>query len=372
MYRLLPTEPVSSSHTSDAVASTACTMRRRLAGKRSEVAIDARSESPLPKMASVTVRMSRSSANSGGGGGGGAGGKFGGGLGGGAGDGETIITGGKAFGFTCADESVNKNMWTANANRPPDAIAANLPPNRPSAHLTSLSLAAVAMSDISALRPTNEAEERSKFLAALETGTSYEPQLKYVDAARAEKARASCDQHLSDEFAAAAASVLSGIIDDHGSEEQYQQNVWGRALEASEVDAMCDAYLNTNNLLGRVQFVWSPETLVTMFSGSTIKLVTRPGYYRELRLASLLDHEVGTHFIRTHNHKVVYSKQSERKAWSERATGWLIATEEGLATLNTHRLYSDKRFWIPALHYHAALLAAKLPFSELWAELSHC
>ena len=61
-------------------------------------------------------------------------------------------------------------------------------------------------------------------------------------------------------FAAAAASVLSGIIDDHGSEEQYQQNVWGRALEASEVDAMCDAYLNTNNLLGRVQFVWSPET----------------------------------------------------------------------------------------------------------------
>ena len=237
--------------------------------------------------------------------------------------------------------------------------------------MTSLSLAAVAMSDISALRPTNEAEERSKFLAALETGTSYEPQLKYVDAARAEKARASCDQHLSDEFAAAAASVLSGIIDDHGSEEQYQQNVWGRALEASEVDAMCDAYLNTNNLLGRVQFVWSPETLVTMFSGSTIKLVTRPGYYRELRLASLLDHEVGTHFIRTHNHKVVYSKQSERKAWSERATGWLIATEEGLATLNTHRLYSDKRFWIPALHYHAALLAAKLPFSELWAELSH-
>ena len=39
-----------------------------------------------------------------------------------------------------------------------------------------------------------------------------------------------------------------------------------------------------------------------------VRLVTRANYYRETRLASLLDHEVGTHFVRSYNHKRAFPK----------------------------------------------------------------
>jgi len=224
------------------------------------------------------------------------------------------------------------------------------------------------MSELAALRPTNEAAERQKFIAALAAGERYEPQLQYKDAARAEQIRAKCDEHLSTDFAARASAVLTGVIAEHGSEEAYQAAVWGEYLEPDAVQHMCDQYLADNGLVGKVTFVWSPDTLVTMCLGSKVLLVTRPNYYRERRLSSLLDHEVGTHFVRTHNHKQTFAKDHKPK-WQAK-DGWLLATEEGLATLNTHRGYSDKRFWIPALHYQACVLASKLPFSALWAELA--
>lgn len=223
---------------------------------------------------------------------------------------------------------------------------------------------AAKLSDLVSIRPTNEAVEREKFIASLAAGEKYEPQLKYPSATRAEAVRAKCDEHLSDEFAELARAILDGVIRDHGSEEKYQASVWGQPLETDQVQQACDEYLAANELTDKVSFVWSPETLVTMCAGSKVHLVTRPGYYREKRLSSLLDHEVGTHFVRSHNHKQAFAG----KRWAARR-GWLLATEEGLATLNTHLTYSDKRIWIPALHYHAALLASKLPFSELWKEL---
>ena len=176
-------------------------------------------------------------------------------------------------------------------------------------------------------------------------------------------------EHLSDRFAPLAGAILEGVMRDYGSEAAYQDAVWGRTLSHDEVQAACDAYADANGLQGKVKFVWNEATLVTMCSGGTVHLVTRPNYYRELRLASLLDHEVGTHFVRSFNHKKALGGGGKGPAWKARR-GWLLATEEGLATLNTHRRYADKRFWIPALHYHAALLASRLPFSQLWAKLS--
>lgn len=156
-----------------------------------------------------------------------------------------------------------------------------------------------------------------------------------------------------------------------GTEENYCQAVWGRELSTAETVQACDAYAEANGLQGKVRFVLSPETLVTTCVGSKVNLVPREGYYREIRLASLLDHEVGTHFLRSHNHKQCFASKLDPKKsrWSHKS-GWLLATEEGLATLNTNRMYADARLWVPALHYHAVLLASRLPWSGLWRELS--
>jgi hypothetical protein len=184
--------------------------------------------------------------------------------------------------------------------------------------------------------------------------------------------RSACDQHLTDEFEAQARMVVEGIRSDYGSEEHYQDRLWGRLLESSEVDCACEEYLNQNNLQGKVLFEWNPDVLVTMCGvpkegPGKVRLVTRPNYYRETRLASLLDHEVGTHFVRSYNHKRSFPKG--RPPFAHRA-GWLLATEEGLATLNTNKTYADRRFWVPAIHYLATLLASRLSFSQLWAELA--
>lgn len=221
------------------------------------------------------------------------------------------------------------------------------------------------MTKLASLRPTNEASERHKFLSSLAAGEHYDPQFQYKDVSRAEEARSECDVHLSDEFADLAAAVLNGIVADHGSEEKYQATVWGPPLDSKAVTHMCDSYIALNGLVGKCKCVWAPETLVTMCSGGKVFLVTRANYYRQLRLLSLLDHEIGTHFVRSYNHKKTFAGRK----WKHHK-GWLLATEEGLATLNTHREYSDKRFWIPALHYLACLLASRLPFSELWRELA--
>jgi hypothetical protein len=225
------------------------------------------------------------------------------------------------------------------------------------------------MSELSALRPTNEEAEKKRFLASLQRDGAeqppYNPQFTYADMQRAESIRAKCDERLSDTFSEQALAVITGVLKAHGSEEQYYVNCWGRELESSEVEDMCAAYLVENGLQGKVKFEWAANTLVTTCVGSKVNLVPKPKYYRERRLASLLDHEVGTHFVRSYNHKRAFES---RKFKHER--GWLLATEEGLATLNTNRHYSDMRLWVPAVHYHACLLASRLSFVQLWRELA--
>lgn len=226
------------------------------------------------------------------------------------------------------------------------------------------------MSELAKLRPTNEASEREAFIAALREARVYEPQFLYEDPQKAEAVRAACIEHLTDEFEAQARMVVEGVHRDYGSEENYCNTVWGRIVDRDEVSCACESYLSQNNLEGKVLFEWNPNVLVTMCGvpkegPGKVRLVTRPNYYRETRLASLLDHEVGTHFIRSHNHKAAFKG---RPPFVHRA-GWLIATEEGLATLNTNKTYVDKRLWVPAIHYLATLLASRLPFSQLWTEL---
>ena len=50
--------------------------------------------------------------------------------------------------------------------------------------------------------------------------------------------------------------------------------------------------------------------------------------------------------------------------------GWAIATEEGLATLNTFRHYSDARLWGASINYIAAWFSFRMSFAELYVFLA--
>ena len=66
--------------------------------------------------------------------------------------------------------------------------------------------------------------------------------------------------------------------------------------------------------------------------GNTLSLVAAPNYYREIRLRSLLDHEVGTHYVRGKNHANLDPELKEKIA--KKRIGWQLATEEGVATIS--------------------------------------
>ena len=63
---------------------------------------------------------------------------------------------------------------------------------------------------------------------------------------------------------------------------------------------ICDQYLEKNELDVAVYF---GNSLVTTMSGKGLSLVGKQNYYRDLRLKSLLDHEIGTHYLRSLNQK---------------------------------------------------------------------
>ena len=49
--------------------------------------------------------------------------------------------------------------------------------------------------------------------------------------------------------------------------------------------------------------VYFGNSLVTTMSGNGLSLVGTPNYYRDIRFRSLLDHELGTHYMRAQNHR---------------------------------------------------------------------
>ena len=59
-------------------------------------------------------------------------------------------------------------------------------------------------------------------------------------------------------------------------------------------------YMKINRLAVDVYF---GQSLVTTMTGNGLSLVGTPNYYREVRFKSLLDHEIGTHYIRSQNHR---------------------------------------------------------------------
>ena len=62
------------------------------------------------------------------------------------------------------------------------------------------------------------------------------------------------------------------------------------------------------------------KSLVTTMSGGGLSLVGKPGYYRDIRLISLLDHEIGTHHVRSLNQRHMPKSISEQI--KKKRIGW--------------------------------------------------
>ncbi|KAJ1485165.1 hypothetical protein T484DRAFT_1893113, partial [Baffinella frigidus] len=151
---------------------------------------------------------------------------------------------------------------------------------------------------LAAVKPLNLAEEEAKFLA----DETYQPRFKYRDGRAAAEACAS--MAAKDEYALLAVRVLDRVIRQYGSESAYHAAAYGEVMSREQVAEMTAQYLEGYGFTSAVKVSWTSD-LVTWFSHgkatSTLHLVSRPGYYRRHRLRGLLDHEIGTHYLRARN-----------------------------------------------------------------------
>jgi hypothetical protein len=126
-----------------------------------------------------------------------------------------------------------------------------------------------------------------------------------------------------------------------------------------------EKFLKDNNI-NDVKYFFG-KSLVTTMSGGGLSLVNKPNYYRDVRLISLLDHEIGTHHMRSINHN---SLSNEAKDQIKKVRiGWQLATEEGLATLGNHIHYKCDLLYIPALLYYSVCVAQENSFWDTFKSL---
>jgi len=99
-----------------------------------------------------------------------------------------------------------------------------------------------------------------------------------------------------------------------------------------------------------------------------MSLVGTANYYREVRLKSLLDHEIGTHYIRALNSQRL--DEYSRETIKQNRIGWQMATEEGLASL-CNTVHYEKCFlmYIPAVLYYGVCLAQESSFWDTFSYL---
>jgi hypothetical protein len=124
-------------------------------------------------------------------------------------------------------------------------------------------------------------------------------------------------------------------------------------------------YLEDNKI--DVKFYFG-KTLVTTMTGNGLSLVDRPFYYRDLWLESLLDHEIGTHYVRSTNQRNL--SEEVNKILKKKRIGWSLATEEGVACLSNHIHYQKcNLLFVEALRYYAVCIAAEASFFDTFKAL---
>jgi len=96
--------------------------------------------------------------------------------------------------------------------------------------------------------------------------------------------------------------------------------------------------------------------------------LVRGNQWTRLRFQSLMDHEIGTHFLRAHNNQKIVNMIGK---WTKEVRSPIIEliTEEGLASVNTLLKSRNKLLWSPALSYYSQCRAREVGFTALFFEL---
>ncbi len=133
-----------------------------------------------------------------------------------------------------------------------------------------------------------------------------------------------------------AEKILDSFIATYGSESRYLDEFGGDILSMEETKSIFQKYIDDLGLGSYIALRFSHNTVsptsIAHSSKNSVSVVTigLPIEYRRNRITGVLNHEIGTHFIRKFNDRLQPWHKSRGKFRLKRYT----ATEEGLASLN--------------------------------------
>ena len=148
-------------------------------------------------------------------------------------------------------------------------------------------------------------------------------------------------------------------------------------MTRESVEECFNTYIDNFNVKDLITFEFATNTVAptsvihSNCDNTSRVIIGLPIQYREERIIGVLDHEIGTHFLRRYNEK--------RQIWFRKRGKYNlephIKNEEGLAVLNqsiSQALRPNSRpfLFMAALHYVAAIMAQQMSFQELYHSLN--
>jgi len=133
-----------------------------------------------------------------------------------------------------------------------------------------------------------------------------------------------------------AVNIIESFLKNYISESKFLEDYGGNLMTKEETTEIFQSYIDNLGLSHHItiQFSYntvSPTSIIHDPKNSqSVIVIGLPIDYRKNRIKGVLNHEIGTHFIRKYNDK--------KQPWSASRTKYnlknYIATEEGFASLN--------------------------------------
>jgi len=237
----------------------------------------------------------------------------------------------------------------------------------------------------SAIIPLNLEEQEKLFF---ESGCSINPRFAYMQKKKKGTAKfLNLYTKPEGNLLPLAVKILDNFIAEFGSESNYLSQL-GDMLDIAETTQIFEKYIAELGLQDKIKICFSSNTVSPTFITHDPKNLTStvtiglPIEYRKKYIQGVLDHEIGTHFLRKYNNQFQPWKKQRQKLKLKK----YISTEEGLASLNqlfhivffsipyhkSKTLNNEMKPFLykPALYYFACCQSEHMSFVELFESLA--
>jgi len=132
-----------------------------------------------------------------------------------------------------------------------------------------------------------------------------------------------------------AIQTIESYLKQYHSEEEFLNRFGGKLLSIEETKDAFMSYIRELGLEDQIILKFSdttvsPTTIAHNITGKSIITIGLPIQYRQNQIKDVLNHEIGTHFLRKYNDNFQVWREERKKYGLKNC----IVTEEGLATLN--------------------------------------